>query len=188
MRGKYIFKSPGPIPFLLLVMFTAGMPICSSAQKMDWKSHIDFLVEQTDSLSMKSQKTFYLPKVIRVDRTFRNDLTIKETWNYTVNDGKVIIFQIRYVIDHREFTEVYYLHNDRLICMESYEAPYLSSYVDEVRRGEIFFLVNNNLKQYVKFGNNKKPAAPLWDAQTACLSKFEERYSELRRNISLNKN
>jgi hypothetical protein len=188
MPANSFFKSAGHIKFLLLILFTAGIAMCGLAQKMDWKSHIDFLVEQTDSLSMKSQKTFYLPKIIRVDRTFRNDLTVKETWNYTVSEGKVIIFQVRYVIDHREFTEVYYLNNDRLICMESYEAPYLSSYVDEVRRGEIFFLVNNNLKQYIKFGNNKNPAAPLWDAQTACLSKFEERYSELRRNISISKN
>jgi hypothetical protein len=151
--------------------------------RMDWKSHIDFLVEQTDSLSMKSQKTFYLPKIVRVDRTFKNDQTIKETWNYTVSEGKVVIFQIRYVIDHREYTEIYYLNNERLICMENYETPYLATYVDEVRKGEIFFLVDNNVKQYIKFGNTRSEHSPYWNAEIACLSKFQERFTELRRNI-----
>jgi hypothetical protein len=150
--------------------------------RYDWKSHIDYLVEQTDSLSLKSQKTFYLPKIVRVDRSFKNDLEVKETWNYTVNKGRVIIFQVRYVVDHREYTEIYYVDNDRLICMENYDAPYLSSYVDQVRKGEIYFLVDNMVRQYIKFGNKKtNEPEPLWGAEYDCLTKFQRRYTELKK-------
>ena len=153
-----------------------------SQHPYDWKSHIDYLVEQTDSLSLKSQKTFYLPKIVRVDRSFKNDLEVKETWNYTVNKGRVIIFQVRYVVDHREYTEIYYVDNDRLICMENYDAPYLSSYVDEVRKGEIYFLVDNMVRQYIKFGNKKtNEPEPLWGAEYDCLTKFQRRYTELKK-------
>jgi hypothetical protein len=155
-----------------------------SQSRYDWRARIDFLVEQTDSLSMKSQKTFYLPKIHRVGRNFVNDQTIKETWNYTMENGRVIIFQVRYVVDHREYTEVYYLDHDRLICMENYETPYLASYVDEVRRGEMFFLVDNTVRQYVKFGNKQtKEPAPLWDAEYDCVTKFEKRYAELKKYL-----
>jgi hypothetical protein len=153
-----------------------------SQPRYDWKSHIDYLVEQTDSLSMKSQKTFYLPKIVRVDRSFKNDLEVKETWNYTLNRGRVIIFQVRYVVEHREYTEIYYVDHDRLICMENYDAPYLSSYVDQVRKGEIFFLVDNTVRQYIKFGNKKtNEPEPLWGAEYDCLTKFQKRYSELKK-------
>ena len=162
--------------FILLSLTVFGQ------QRYDWKSHIDFLVEQTDSLSMKSQKTFYLPKIVRVDRSFRNDLEVKETWNYTLNKGRVVIFQVRYVVDHREYTEIYYVDHDRLICMENYDAPYLSSYVDQVRKGEIFFLVDNTVRQYIKFGNKKtNEPEPLWGAEYDCLTKFQKRYSELKK-------
>jgi len=169
--------------FLCLFYLTA-FAIPAFSQRMDWKSSIDFIVERTDSLSMKSQKTFYIPKIIRVDRTFKNDKTIKETWNYTVNEGKVIIFQIRYVIDYREYTEVYYLDNDRLICMEYYETPYLATYIDEVRKGEIFFLVNNTVKQYIRFGKTQDHDGRT-DAESECLTRFDQRYAELRKNIKL---
>jgi hypothetical protein len=175
--SKPIFiRSTGIVAGLLLSIYSFGQ------SRYDWKSHIDYLVEQTDSLSLKSQKTFYLPKIVRVDRTFKNDLEVKETWNYTINRGKVIIFQVRYVVNHREYTEIYYVDQDRLICMENYDAPYLASYVDQVRKGEIFFLVDNSVRQYIKFGNKiTTEPEPLWDAPYDCLTKFQKRYSELRR-------
>ena len=170
------------LQMLLLILFTLKYAPAQSQLRYDWKSHIDYLVEQSDSLSMKSQTTFYLPKIRRIGKDFVNDQTIKETWNYTVNKGRVIIFQIRYVIDHREYTEVYYLNHEQLICMENYEAPYLASYVDQVRKGEIFFLVDNAVRQYVKFGNKKTTEpSPLWGVEYDCLTMFQKRYSELKR-------
>lgn len=171
--GRNVF----PVVVCLITSFGG-----KSQSHYNWRSHIDNLVEMSDSLSMKSQTTFYLPKIRRIGKNFINDQTIKETWNYTLEKGKVIIFQVRYVVDHREYTEVYYLDEERLICMENYETPYLASYVDEVRKGEMFFLVDNTVRQYVKFGNIKtKEPPPLWDAEYDCITKFEKRYTELKK-------
>ena len=170
--------------FLLMVVVFSSFK-ASSQLHYDWKSYIDYLVERSDSLSLKSQRTFYLPKVVKVDRTFKNDLEVKETWNYTLDKGRVIIFQVRYVVANREYTEIYYVNHDNLICMENYDAPYLSSYVDQVRKGEIFFVVDNTVRQSVKFGNKiTRDPEPLWDAPYDCLTKFQKRYSELKENMS----
>jgi hypothetical protein len=147
-----------------------------------WRKHIDFIVEQIDSLSMKSQTTFYLTKVLRNDRSFKNDDTYKETWHYTLNDDKVIVFEVRYLIKSSEFTEVYYLDRGRPVCIEYYETPYLASYIDEVRHGEMYFLYNNAVKQFVSFGN-KKIDNGMQDAQTLALTRFEKRYSELQKYL-----
>ena len=176
-----IIRFAGLKLLILPCLVFSTLTVCSQS-RYDWKSQIDYLVEQTDSLSMKSQKTFYLPKIVRVDRSFKNDLEVKETWNYTLNRGRVIIFQVRYVVEHREYTEIYYVNHDQLICMENYEAPYLASYVDQVRKGEIFFLVDNTVRQYTKFGNKKtNEPEPLWGAEYDCLTKFQKRYSELKK-------
>jgi len=154
----------------------------SGQSKYNWRSHIDFVVDRIDSLSMKSQTTFYLTKISRNDKTFRNDDTYKETWHYTLNEGRVIIFEIHYLIKSSEFTEIYYLDRGMPVCIEYYETPYLASYIDEVRHGEMFFLVNNSVRQFVSFGH-KKFEPQMWDAETECLTRFQKRYSELKKYL-----
>src|SRR5688500_20195530 len=117
-RAVSLFKSVNAIKVTVLAPLLLLSICCLGQLRYDWKSQIDYMVEQTDSLSLKSQKTFYLPKILKVDRTFKNDLEVKETWNYTVNRGKVIIFKVRYVVNHREYTEIYYVDHDRLIRSE----------------------------------------------------------------------
>lgn len=159
---------------VMLICFSFGfLSIDTLAQKAyDWRSNIDLIVARTDSLSNKSQRTFYL------NRYLKNDKVIKETWHYTLSEGKVVIFQLRYIVDVTEFEEVYYLHKGRLICMEKYESEDHSLSDDQIKRGAVFFFVGNILKQYVTMGheNIREPAME-------CLSRFEERFSELQKNI-----
>src|SRR5687768_138059 len=83
---------------IIPVFISIVVSVQSNYQLLD---RIDNIVEQTDSLSNKSQRTFYLNKI---DRKFDG---VKETWHYTMRDGKVIVFQVRYVIDSIEYTEIY---------------------------------------------------------------------------------
>ncbi|MEJ7738956.1 MAG: hypothetical protein WKF97_16140 [Chitinophagaceae bacterium] len=161
--------------FLMKYCFLASMLISYNAvgqKAYDWRSNIDFIVAKSDSLSNKSQRTFHLNKYLK------NDKVIKETWHYTLNEGKVVIFQLRYIINLTEFLEVYYLHKERLICMEIYESEDNTLSDDRVKRGAVFFFVGNTLKQYVTMGhaNLKAPAIE-------CLSRFDDRFSELQKNI-----
>jgi len=162
----------------LLLIIISSM-LCSYnlfAQSLDWRADIDRTVQQIDSLSLKSQRTFY------VDNLLGHNRWVKETWYYTVSNGKVVIFQVRYLIDSTEYTEVYYMHKDRLICMEEYETSYLTLYDDEIIRGAIFYFVSNTLRQFVTLGAGK-----LFDDRTdveyESLTKFHQRYAILQKNI-----
>jgi hypothetical protein len=140
---------------------------------------IDNIVHQIDSLSIKSQYTFYLNKM---DKKFDG---VKETWNYTMRDGKVIVFQIRYVQDSTEFIEVYYLNKGFLIYSEEYETLYYSSTgVDEIIWGGIYYFVSNTLKQRVTLGD-KKMKDEYWNPETETLMRFHRRFIELQENIPL---
>jgi hypothetical protein len=152
------------------------------AQKSpDWRTNIDMIVQQTDSLSLKSQRTFYLNKIVRMDRTFKNDKAVKETWNYTLHDGKVILFQVHYVVDSSEFLEVYYLNDNRLICMEHYESPYFSN-DDKIKWGEVLFFRDNALRLFVKVGEPKAEETYARVGPKA-VEDFDKRFYELRQNL-----
>jgi lipopolysaccharide export LptBFGC system permease protein LptF len=142
-------------------------------------SKIDNIVQQTDSLSNKSQRTFYLNKI---DKKYNG---VKETWHYTMRDGKVVVFQIRYVLDSTEFTEIYYINKGDLIYSEEYETMYYTvTGDDEIKWGGIYYFVGNNLKQRVTLGN-KKSKYFQWNPESETLSRFERRFSELQQNIPL---
>lgn len=146
--------------------------------RTDWRDDVDFLVQQADSLSLKSQKTFSLIK------PYHPDKDIRESWFYTMKDGRVVIFEIQYVVDSLEYSEIYYLHRGRLICMEQYEAPYLSIYADQLKWGEAYFFNNEQLKQYVITGKRRsRPAPALWASQEASMGKFQQRFAELQRHL-----
>jgi hypothetical protein len=151
--------------------------VASAQYKKDWRDDIDRIIQQADSLSLKSQRTFSLLK------PYHPEKDIRETWFYTTRDGKVIIFEIQYVIDSLEFSEIYYMHNGDLICMEQYEAPYLSVYADQLKRGESFFFLDNSLKQYVMTGRHR-PSQGLWDSETNSMTKFNQRFAELKRHMT----
>lgn len=146
--------------------------------RTDWRDDIDFLIQQADSLSLKSQRTFSLLK------PYHPDKDIRETWFYTVKDGRVVIFEIQYVVDSLEFSEIYYLHRGRLICMEQYEAPYLSVYADQLKWGEAYFFNNEQLRQYVVTGKRRSRSNPaLWSSQEESMAKFQQRFAELQRHM-----
>lgn len=159
---------------LLLLFITA---LGHGQYRKDWRDEVDRFIQRADSLSLKSQRTFSLLK------PYHPEKDIRETWFYTTSNGKVIIFEIQYVIDSLEFSEVYYLDNGALLCMEQYEAPYLSVYADQLKRGESFFFVDNALKQYVMTGRHR-PSPGLWNSETNSMAKFNQRYAELRRHMS----
>jgi len=145
--------------------------------RTDWRSDIDEIIKESDSLSLKSQKTFSLIK------PYDPNKDIRETWYYTVKDGRVVIFEIRYVVDSMEYSEIYYVHKGRLICMEQYEAPYASIYADQLKWGEAYFFKDEALRQYVITGKRRQ-APGLWATQSESLSKFQQRYAELRRHMT----
>ena len=151
--------------------------VCTTlmAQRNDWRSRIDEKVQRADSLSLKSQKIFYLNKFLRDNRP------VKETWYYTLLDGKIIIFEVKYVADSIEYSEIYYLDNGRLICMEEYEVPYLSVYADQVKRGAAMFFDNQNLRQFVVTGGTRYDSR--LNRTYESLNRFEKRFEELKKTI-----
>ena len=159
------------LPFLFFLLISG----LAKAQSRDWRSSIDEKVQVADSLSLRSQKIFYLNKFLKDERP------VKETWYYTLQDGRLIIFEVKYVADSIEYSEIYYLDNSRLICMEQYEVPYLSVYTDQVKSGAAMFFDNESLRQYVVTGSQKNEVR--WKAANESLRRFEERFDELRKTI-----
>ncbi|HEX6192846.1 MAG TPA: hypothetical protein VFZ42_10810 [Chitinophagaceae bacterium] len=143
--------------------------------RQDWRSDIDIIIQRIDSVATKFQKTFSLVK------PYHRDKDIREDWYYSVVDGKVATFEIEYVIDSIEFSEIYYIHKGRLICMEQYEAPYLSVYADQLKSGKSYFFLDNSLRQYVVTG---KPTANRQSSEVETLTRFQQRYAELQRHMS----
>jgi hypothetical protein len=139
------------------------------------------IVERADSLSLRSQNTFHQDRILKVDKTFKKDKTIRETWYYTISEGKVIIFQIRYLIDSTEYMETYYLDNGNLVCLEQYESDYYSPY-DEINWGKVLFFDNNTVKLNVSVGHRKTKEENSYTSYEA-IEKFNRRYSELLRNL-----
>jgi len=171
--------------YLTAISFFAILLTCQSAfsqYRYDWRSDVDRIIEETDSLSLKSQQTFFVRNVIRIDRTFKNDLEVRETWHYTVHKGKVIIFEIRYLVDSTEYIESYYLNNHRLICMENYATEYFNPTDANFVAGEVLFYVNDEVKLHVSTGSKKDPLTS-WRLERRPLEKFLYRYSELKRNL-----
>ena len=161
--------------FLLLVLSALCCSYGIAQQSNSWRARVDDMIEQTDSLSMKTQTTFYLVKYLKHDRT------IKETWYYTLKEGKPVFFQLHYAIDSNEYTESYYLNKNKLICMAQVEQPY-SDKTDDINHAEIFFFLDDNLRQYVTSGSSKLYTSR-FERQIHCLDQFTQRFTELRANL-----
>lgn len=141
------------------------------AQGYDWRSRIDLLVNKADSLSMASQQTFHLHKFLA------NDRPIRETWHYTVSDGRVIIFEVHYFVDSIEFLEVYYLDRDQVICTEQYEIEYPDLQDDRIRWGAVGFFQGPAVRQFVTMGKVPKEFSSL--SSYDLWARFKNRYKEL---------
>ena len=175
--GRCLHVSGGLKIFLTIVTVFISI-VVSGQSNYQLLSRIDNIVQQTDSLSNKSQRTFYLNKI---DKKFDG---VKETWHYTMRDGKVIVFQIRYVVDSIEYSEIYYLNKGDLIYSEEYETIYYTNKGDdEIKWGGIYYFVSNNLKQRVTLG--RKRSRSFWNPESETLSRFQRRLSELKENIPL---
>ena len=164
---------------LAMLMTIVALTISSSAftqSRYDWRTNIDQVIHETDSLSLKSQRTFYLNKILRRDEP------LKETWYYTVHNNNIIVFEVRYRVDSLEYTETYYMNRGRLICMELYETDFISYYEDEIKHGEVFFFDHDMLIQYVTVGNGLTDIS-FRDPQYEPLRRFYKRYIELQKNI-----
>lgn len=133
------------------------------------------LVDQADSLSTRSQATFYLFK-IGPKNTSR-----KETWYYTLQHNKPVMFQVRYYQDSTEVTEVYYVEDGRLICSEEYETVYHNA-DDEIGWGKIYYFDNSIVRQVVTMGKSRFKGLNAERTYEA-LSRFSKRFGELKENL-----
>jgi len=169
-------RIPAALAMLCTIAFICSTPKAFTQNRYDWRTNIDQVIHETDSLSLKSQRTFYLNKILRKDEP------LKETWYYTVHNNSVIVFEVRYRIDSLEYTETYYMNRGRLICMELYETDFLSYYEDEIRHGEVFFFDHDMLTQFVTVGTGLTDLS-FRDPQYEPLRRFYKRYIELQKNI-----
>ena len=149
----------------------------ASGQRFDWRSRIDEVVHLADSLSLLSQQTFHINKFTK------NDRSVRETWHYTLHNGRVIIFEVHYFVDSTEYIEVYYLDRDHVVCMEQYAIlnPHLDD--DRILWGEVGFFHGDARRQYVTMGNPDHETGTMseWNA----LNRFKGRYRELLANRPL---
>lgn len=134
-------------------------------------------VEETDSLIFISQKTFYLEKFLK------DDYNYKETWRYLLNGGRIVYFQVDYILDSTEFTEVYYLKRGTLICSEEYEKVNYTYEEDALKWGGIYYFESSIPRHVVTLG--RKDYAGNMDPGILVLDRFGKRYSELKRHLPM---
>jgi hypothetical protein len=134
------------------------------------------LVEQADSLSLKTQKIFYLYK-IGPQNTSR-----KETWYYTMKNNRPVMFEVRYFYDSTEVTEVYYVQNGQLICSEEYETHYSTAKEDQIAYGNINYYDNSMVREAVSMGQSRYNAKYV-NRKYNALERFSKRFAELKENI-----
>jgi hypothetical protein len=135
-------------------------------------------VEKTDSLADKTQKTFQLEKFLK------DNYNYKETWRYTMDGSKVVFFQVDYMLDSTEFTEVYYLNKGHLICSEEYEKINYSYEEDELKFGGIYYFFSSTPRHVVTLGSknlNNNFTSP----QFLALDRFGKRFSELKQHMPM---
>jgi hypothetical protein len=134
-------------------------------------------VEKTDSLADRSTKNFYLEKYLKDGYNYR------ETWRYLSNGTRIIYFQVDYMLDSTEFTEVYYVNRGNLVCSEEYEKVNYSMREDELKWGGIYYYESSMPKHVVTLG--RKRISTNIDPGSAALARFDKRYSELKRHLPM---
>lgn len=160
---------------ILTVLFLFLIPFISFSQSARIKDLYRY-VERTDSLADKSTKTFYLEKFLKDNYNYR------EKWKYLYDGDRIIYFQIDYVIDSTEFSEVYYVNRNRLISAEEYEKVNYSLREDELRFGGVYFFESSSARHVVTLGRKNYRNS---DATLDVLTRFGKRFSELRRHLPM---
>lgn len=160
-----------------LIFFCA--PFISRSQvNSNRLSDLYHFVEMTDSLVDKSEKTFYLEKFLKDDFNYR------EKWSYIMIGGKVNFFQVDYLLDSTEYTEVYYLQRGNLVCFEEYEKVNYTYTEDELKWGGIYYFQGSFPKHVVTLGR-KDFSNRRVNPETVVFIRFEKRYSELKRHLPM---
>ena len=118
-------------------------------------------VHHTDSLLDRSEKTFYLEKFF-----------------------KVVYFEIVYIIDSIEFSEVYYLKRGNLVCAEEYEKITYSYFEDRLKYGGIYYFESAMPSHIVTLGKRSDPIDFI-NPEDLALSRFEKRYAELKMHLPM---
>lgn len=135
-------------------------------------------VEQADSLSVRSQKTFFLEKFLK------DDYNYKETWRYSVDGDRVVYFQVDYILDSTEFTEVYYINRGRLVCSEEYEKVNYTMFEDKLKFGSILYFESAVPRHVVMLGQRSYNWR-MADPGDMALTRFHKRFAELKRHIPM---
>lgn len=162
---------------ILSVLF--GVPYISYSQTNSGRIRDLYrYVEQTDSIADKSTKNFYLEKFLKDGYNYR------ETWRYLSNGSRIIFFQVDYMLDSTEFTEVYYLNRDNLVCSEEYEKINFSLREDELKWGGIYFFESSIPKHVVTLGRRNYYGEDMNPGINA-LTRFGKRFSELKRHLPM---
>lgn len=162
------------------ILFSAlMMPFIAAAQsKTERLKELYNFVDRTDSLPGKLQKTFYLEKFLK------DNYNYKETWHYTEKDGRIVYFEVGFILDSTEYTEVYYVNHGSLICSEEYEKINYSSLEDELKSGGVYYFQGYMPQHIVRLGNPGNPGNNI-PPELAVLRRFEKRFSELKRHIPM---
>jgi len=164
---------------VLLISFLFLLPFISQAQYQAGRlSDLYRYVEQTDSLLHKSQQVFFLEKFLKDDHNYR------ETWRYTTNGGRIVYFQVDYILDSTEFTEVYYLQRNNVVCSEEYEKINYSDLEDKLAFGGIYYFQSNAPQHIVTLGSSSRQTR-FADPGSLALTRFEKRFSELKRHLPM---
>ena len=135
-------------------------------------------VEKADSLADKSTKNFYLEKYLKDGYNYR------EKWRYLSNGNRIIYFEIDYMLDSTEFTEVYYVNRGNLVCSEEYEKINYSMMEDELKWGGIYYFDGSTPQHVVTLGRKRNGDYGSNPGDLA-LMRFSKRYSELKRHLPM---
>jgi hypothetical protein len=135
-------------------------------------------VEKADSLADKSTRNFYLEKYLKDGYNYR------EKWRYLSNGNRIIYFEIDYMLDSTEFTEVYYVNRGNLVCSEEYEKMNYSIAEDELRWGGIYYFDGSIPQHVVTLGRRRNGEFGANPGDLA-LTRFTKRYSELKRHLPM---
>ncbi len=168
MEMKHILLITG------LIIFSFSVGAQSNFSKI---AGIDHVVQQIDQVADSVQEVFYLSK------WQKNGDVYKETWHFTRQGNRVLVFQIRYVIDSVEYSEIYYLDRKRLIFSEEYETVY-SGAEDRLSFARICHFLGLDLAQIVTLGRSRS-YSPHFAAGYETMNKFFRRFRELEQHVQL---
>lgn len=166
------FRSGAILPLFIIAPF-----ILLGQSRFNRLHELYKIVEQTDSLADKSTKTFYLEKFLKDNYNYR------ETWRYLNDGNRIVYFQVDYILDSTEFTEVYYVNRGHLVCSEEYEKVNYSFAEDELKWGGIYYFESSIPRHVVTLGRReyRRTANP----GLSVLTRFDRRFSELKRHLPM---